>query len=206
MIMKLMTYILLLAFDTCIGTELLQRSGVTPDTSLTVTPHDDFLRYKVKNQQGRNQWLFNSLKNDCSATATSRCRIVFKVRANVIDSSEVKFAMSEGVILRFVQGVPFYSYWNNRFVPLADSQIRANSQWSSIEMVISNTSVTLFEDGKYKFTWEKDVDPQVSPEFHIQALDWGSTVSFDLGEVMVTSHHSFKEGGILGNEWEMKEP
>jgi hypothetical protein len=63
-----------------------------------VAPADGFLHYSVTNMQGYNQWAQVSITTLLPGQGSIS---TFRVRANVIQGSEVKFSIADGIILRF---------------------------------------------------------------------------------------------------------
>ncbi|MDN3357654.1 LamG-like jellyroll fold domain-containing protein, partial [Actinomadura sp. DC4] len=50
-------------------------------------------------------------------------------------------------------------------------------------MAFSPTTLSLVEDGRYLFTWTVGQRAMVQPIFHMQVLDTGASLSFDVGEI-----------------------
>lgn len=158
----------------------------TNPTGPAATPNDGFLRYSVTNQTGYNQWLPLSIA-ESFGTIAGGCCLVFSIRTNTIQSSEVKFTLAADVILRFTSngGAVSYQYWDGNFHTLGASNIRANGQWHQIVMFVTKTSVTLIEDGVLSFTWNKSMADSFHPTFSMQVLDCGGNLSLDLGDIWV---------------------
>jgi len=164
------------------------------------TPHDGYLSYLVTNAPARNQWLMNSildtfdtlLPGDTHPSRNAGCNLVFKVRVNTIeDTGEVKFELSAGVILRFTSNgaVAQYQYWEpvgGGFVTLGASKIQADGEWHNIVMVINPNHVYVLEDDDIAFSWTAAAVGSIfRPEFSMQCLDVGASMSIDLGNVVV---------------------
>jgi PLAT/LH2 domain len=147
------------------------------------TPFDRYLRYHVAAQPGYNQWLAVALSE--SYSTAKGCGLFFSIAANTLPDGEVKFTLSGDVILRFVDGVPTYQRWDGGFHNLGFSQIRADGQWHQIVMFVTPTTVSLFEDGIHSFSWGHPVGDSFQPNFAMQVLNRGATMSIDLGEVWV---------------------
>lgn len=150
----------------------------------SVTPDDGFLHYFVNNQRGFNEWLFVSIMTPIETAKGAL--LLFRVRANTIQSNEVKFTLASDVILRFMGwgSSVNWQYWEgSSFHTLAASSIRADATWHDIVMAFSPGAVSLFEDGKYMFTWQKSVGAQVSPRFDMQVWSQEANLSFDVGAI-----------------------
>jgi hypothetical protein len=158
--------------------------NVVPNTSgPAVVPADGYLHYFTDSLPARNQWLRVSITTPMDTK--KGCLMTFRVRANVIQGEEVKFTLAAGVILRFTSGGASvaWQWWNGSFQTLAASSIRADGAWHDVVMAFSPGSVSLFEDGRYMFTWQTPVGAQVSPQFDMQVLTPGSRLSLDVGEI-----------------------
>jgi hypothetical protein len=159
---------------------------LTNPTGPAATPNDGFLRYSVTNQTDYDQWLQLSIAENFETT-NGGCCLVFSIRANTIQSSEVKFTLAADVVLRFTSngGTVSYQYWDNWFYTLGASNIHADGQWHQIVMFVTNTAVTLIEDGVLSFTWNKSMGNLFHPTFSMQVLDRGGNLSLDLGDIWV---------------------
>lgn len=156
--------------------------SVTPNPEgPAVTPSNGFLHYSVNYQPQRNQWLFVSLNTPLPTNMGSL--LVFRVRANKIQGDEVKFTVAAGVILRFTGGDVNWQRSDTSFHTLAPSSVRADGAWHQIVMAFAPGSISLFEDGNYLFTWQQQVGTQVTPEFNMQVLTQGASLSFDVGDI-----------------------
>jgi hypothetical protein len=159
--------------------------SVTPSlTGPGVAAADGFLHYSVTGMAGWNQWAYVSISTTLPGQGSV---LTYQVRANIIQGSEVKFTVADNVILRFTDGGQTVNWqWfdsNGEFQTLAPSAIRADGAWHTVTMVFSRTSVSLLEDGRYLFTWNIAARDEVLPVFHMQVLDTGVSMSFDLGEI-----------------------
>lgn len=144
---------------------------------------DGFLRYHVENQSGRNLWLNINAKREYS-TSNSGCVLRFSVRCNQVESSEVKFSLPGGVILRW-DGSSFSYQERSSGFHIGSSSISPDGQWHQIVMVLTGDHVSLLEDGSERFGKITDVGASVTPRFSMQALDQGSNLSFDLKNIFI---------------------
>mmetsp|Transcript_21775 Transcript_21775/g.56772 ORF Transcript_21775/g.56772 Transcript_21775/m.56772 type:complete len:471 (-) Transcript_21775:86-1498(-) len=165
------------------------------------TPHDGYLSYTITHALASNQWLTNYISDTFDTLApgpselsqrNAGCNLVFKVRVNTIeDTGEVKFELSAGVILRFTSNgaVAQYQYWEpvgGGFVTLGASKIQADGEWHNIVMVINPNHVYVLEDDDIAFSWTAAAVGSIfRPEFSMQCLDVGASMSIDLGNVVV---------------------
>ena len=156
---------------------------------------DDFLTYSVEDQSGYNVWVKMHAKDEFS-TSNGGCVLRFSVRCNEVrDASEIKFTLSGGVILRWNGSSFSYQSWSNGFTTLGSSDISPNSQWHTIVMVITGDKVSLFEDGLERFRDKSTrVGKTIKPVFHMQALNRGSNLSFDLKDIFVMPGVSYVQG------------
>ena len=167
-----------------------------PAGGIQVTPVDEYLNYKVTNVQLSNTWTLVSVLNRLSTKAGAF--IIFRIRVNTVENtSEAKLSLSplgesgdhgpppRGVILRYSSGSFNYEWYDtgNNFQQLSASNIRDDGAWHTIVLGLTPKSVTLVENGSYKFTWNVNVPGTVNPTFDMQILDFGGSLDIDIGSV-----------------------
>lgn len=151
-----------------------------------VSAGDGFLHYAVTKQPADNQWL--NVSANTTLYTDEGCLIAFRVRANTIQGSEVKFTVSGDAILRFTDGgqtVKWQSYdaSSSQFNDLAASAIRADGSWHQLLLSLTANTLTLFEDGTHLFSWDHQIGATVNPVFDMQVYQNGVDLSFDVGDI-----------------------
>ncbi|GES85887.1 LamG domain-containing protein [Rhizophagus clarus] len=122
--------------------------------------------------------------------------IIFRIRVNsVLKTDEVKLSLPPygqltpqapvGVILRYNSGSFNYQWYDNSgsFQQLSSSDIRPDGIWHTITLSLTPQSVTLLENGNYKFTWNVNVPDKINPTFDMQILNKGGSLDIDIGDV-----------------------
>ena len=157
-----------------------------PTEGIQVAPVDDYLNYKVSKLSKRNQWTSVSIQNSLP-TKGGGALIIFRIRVNnIADTSEVKLTLPADVILRFSSNTFNYQWYdpNMIFQTLASSDIRPDSAWHTIALALTSNSVTLLENGNFKFNWKHNVADFVNPRFDMQILDVGGSLNIDIDDVV----------------------
>ena len=164
-----------------------------------VSAKDNFLRYHLDRLSQRNQWTLVTLQHDFPGR--QGYELTFQIRANTIQGSEVKFTMAGDVIMRFTNGgnTVRYQWWDGRFHTLVDSNVRANGQWNTIRLVFNHNTITIFENGTQLYVWNRTPAATLQPVFHLQCLDVGSALDFNLKTVTLKSPVAENPGITLLN-------
>lgn len=151
----------------------------------TVNPGSTGLYYTDTNQSGRNKWVF--LRSTRRLRATNGAAIRFRMVLYETKSSEVKFTLGGGIILRFTNSgaVADWVYWDGSFKQLAASEIKAGSSWTDIFIVYKNDRTYLYEQGTLKFDVPRSNGNGVELTFHLQVLDENSDTKMLLSNVFV---------------------
>lgn len=147
-----------------------------------------YLHYKASPLIGANLCLKASIKQAFPGKSGTQVR--FRVRGHAMGGNEVKFSLPGNVILRFTNNgmEANYQWWNGGFQTLGPSKVRPDGKWHEIIMQFNETHIELFEDGRKVFTWTKEMTATIEPCFHVQVLDNGSQLSFDLDDIAVYPH------------------
>lgn len=114
----------------------------------SVTPDNGFLHYQVTNQPLENQKVSVTINTPLPVGSTGSL-LAFRVRANTIQGTEVKFELANTITLMFYDGTVNWKYWNGTsFEQLAVSSIQSDGKWHDIVMIFSSSS--LFSFGRWK--------------------------------------------------------
>ncbi|BDA79398.1 hypothetical protein LPTSP3_g23280 [Leptospira kobayashii] len=149
----------------------------------SVTPDNGFLHYQVTNQPLENQKVSVTINTPLPVGSTGSL-LAFRVRANTIQGTEVKFELANTITLMFYDGTVNWKYWNGTsFEQLAVSSIQSDGKWHDIVMIFSSSSISLLEDGNRLFTWGGQVGQQINPMFHVIGYTRGCSLSFDVGDI-----------------------
>eukprot|EP00036_Acanthoecidae_sp_10tr_P011669 CAMPEP_0182917380 /NCGR_PEP_ID=MMETSP0105_2-20130417/1485_1 /TAXON_ID=81532 ORGANISM="Acanthoeca-like sp., Strain 10tr" /NCGR_SAMPLE_ID=MMETSP0105_2 /ASSEMBLY_ACC=CAM_ASM_000205 /LENGTH=481 /DNA_ID=CAMNT_0025054385 /DNA_START=465 /DNA_END=1910 /DNA_ORIENTATION=- len=162
---------------------------------IIASPYDGYLSFVASNPPAADQ-LSITCKDAWSTSSLdgthSGCNLVFSIRTNTVQNmDEVKFVLSAGVILRFLESgtVVEYQWYNSgtqEFMFLGHSEIRSDSQWHNVVMAITPDRVELFEDHSHLFTWTSaQIGQTFHPMFSMEVPSGGEAASIDLGDVIV---------------------
>ena len=152
-----------------------------------VAVKNDALNYSLQSLTQRNQWTMVTIPQDFPGN--QGYTLTFQVQANTLQGSEVKFTLAGDVILRFTSGgtVARYQWWNGSFHTIANSNIRADGQWHTIVLQYNSGNISIQEDGVVLPSWNRTAPQTLHPVFHMQVLDVGSALDFNLGTIELQS-------------------
>ena len=115
--------------------------------------------------------------------------ISYRFRVAISGGKETKVTVLGDNILRITDNVTtvLWTLYDSqgKFQTLATSDIKVGSgQWTNVTIIYSPTSISLLEDGRYKYTRQyPTANASWTGTFSIQHLDKGTAVSIDLSNV-----------------------
>lgn len=163
----------------------------------TLVTEDHYLRYQTGDYG--NQYIGVSFSDEYYTS--NGLGLIFRLRASSIQGADFEFLLPAGVALRFGKfGKPAKYFHLDHQGPqqLAPSTIQEDSTWHDIVMFITESTVTLIEDGVHLFSLNTSVGRGIRPQFDLHVLE--GNVSFDLGELFVTSQNTI--GILVATPWD----
>lgn len=151
-----------------------------------VSAQAGFLHYSVSNQPVANQRVQVSISTPLPVKPVAF--LVFRVRATTIQGPGVTLSLPGGIMLSFeTNGTTANWKWSDGTTTrtLAPSSIGPDGRWRDITMGFgcSPGSVSLFEDGVYRFyQLIQAIDP-ITPVFDMRVPGQGSSLSIDVGGI-----------------------
>ncbi|EGN92351.1 hypothetical protein SERLA73DRAFT_164129 [Serpula lacrymans var. lacrymans S7.3] len=142
---------------------------------------EGYMRVSTNSLSIRNSWIFPKVAVPMDATGV----VMYRMRVNSSGGSETKVTVLGDNILRIVQNgqVATWNKYASDFVKLSDSSVRVGSGlWTIVTLVYSSRSVSLFEDGVYRYTRAYDAAPG-NATFSVQHLEPNTAVSVDISHV-----------------------
>lgn len=168
---------------------------LTPNPSgPSLKAHDGFVTYAVDNQPARNQWLKFGLVDPLDISTT--LSVNMRLRAPKIQSSEVKFALPGGLIIRYTDNgrSALYQYWNPGFQTLGECGVKGNDNtWKNVSIVYSPKRMQVYENGALVVEWEKDFGNEIEGTFNMQSLDTRSSMQIDMSNVEIDNACFWKQ-------------
>jgi mannosyl-glycoprotein endo-beta-N-acetylglucosaminidase len=133
------------------------------------------------------------------------CVVTFRVRVVAAGPDEVRLALVDGIVLRITDGgraAAWQRFDGTRYQPLATSDITVGepgSPWYDVAMVFSGNTVTLLENGRYRFSQEVPGGATVRPVFAVSSPTAGADLALDIGAFLVAPP-TYNEG--LSTPWD----
>ncbi|KAJ3538267.1 hypothetical protein NM688_g6545 [Phlebia brevispora] len=143
---------------------------------------DGFMRASTQNLSIANSWVFPKVAVPMAPFGL----VMFRMRVNVSGGSETKITLMGNNILRIKDDGQFIQWqkYDGDFVKLSDSAIRVGGDWTTVTLVYSQTSISLLENGVYRYTQTyTDSGKPWEAIFFVQHRDNGTAISVDLSNV-----------------------
>ncbi|KAJ3556334.1 hypothetical protein NM688_g2085 [Phlebia brevispora] len=143
---------------------------------------DGFMRAATQSLSIPNSWVFPKVTVPMAPFGLA----MFRMRVNASGGSETKVTLMGNNILRITnngQSLEWDKY-TDHFIKLSDTSIRVGGDWTVVTLVYSQTSMSLLENGVYRYTQTyTDSGKPWDATFYVQHLDANTAVSVDLSNV-----------------------
>lgn len=144
---------------------------------------DCYMRASTNSLSKSNSWVYPKVAIPMMNTGLA----MYRMRVNVSAGSETKVTLMGDNILRITDGGQTVQWdkWTGFFTKLSDSSVAVGSgRWTIVALIYSSNSISLFENGVYKFTraYGDGCSPW-SATFFVQHWDACTAVSVDISNV-----------------------
>lgn len=145
---------------------------------------EGYVRFSAEPLAKFNTWSFLDIPANGPVTSI----FTYPIRINKADGRETKITLPGGNILRVVQNgtAANWQWWDGEFHTLASSSITVGKpDFTLVTLVMTATTVTLLEDGVFRYVRSYAPVDSWNPGLAVQHLDTGTNVSVDIGGIRV---------------------